>query len=336
MKKNILAWVLLVSLTFAVNAQQDTTIEIVNLDGPGEGFRSNQPVAPVPGNSATTLGQQFLNVFNAAASVWEGRIDSPVTIRVDAALDPLDCNVNSGVLGAAGPINGAIDFPNAPLSNTIFVIAQANSLAGQDLDPVNSDIAAVFNSSIGSPGCLTSLQWWLGIGSPAPQGTISLFDTVLHEIGHGLGFLSLVDSNGARVANFNDAFTVNLFDVNQNRAWPAMTNGQRRASARNNGGLVWNGPNVTSGAGVISNGRTQGRLRMFAPSTFSLGSSVSHWDTVLSPDELMEPFATATSTGCATILALRDMGWRTQDECLPLNASNSVSLSPIIDLLLSE
>jgi len=330
--KEIIIRALLLFSTFIVAQANATTIQIVNLDSAGEGFRSNTPVTPVLGNRGTTLGQQYLNVFEAAARVWEERIDSSVTIRIDAALDPLECSATSGVLGAAGPLNGFIDFRNAPRRNTIYVVAQANSLAGRDLDTRNSDIVATFNSRVGSAGCLTGLRWWLGIGAPAPAGTISLFDTVLHEIAHGLGFLSLVDQNGARLANLNDAYILNLFDVSQNRSWPAMSNSGRRTSSRNNGGLVWNGSSVAAGAGVFTEGRSSGLLRMFAPSTFRQGSSVSHWDVALSPDELMEPFATRTSNACATVLALRDMGWRTQNECVEIFPRIPI-VAPIIMLL---
>lgn len=328
--------ILFVVAIFSASQASSTDIEIVNLDNSGEGFRSELLVAPVPGNRATTLGKQYLNVFNAAASVWEQRIDSPVKIKIDARLDPLSCTARSGTLGAAGPINGFIDFANAPRSNTIYVVAQANSLAGSDLDPDNSDIGATFNSNLGTSGCLTGLSWWLGINSPAPAGTISLFDTVLHEIGHGLGFLSLVNSNGARLANLNDAFMLNLFDVPQNRSWSVLSDGRRKRSARSNGGLVWSGANVASGASVFTGGRTSGRLRMYAPSTFRQGSSVSHWDTTVSPNELMEPFATATSNACATALALKDMGWKTRNECVELFPKRSNTSIPAINSLLLD
>jgi len=308
-----------------------TTITIVNRDGSGEGLNSVARVAPVPGNSATTLGAQYLNVFRAAAEFWEQKIRSSVTIRVDAQLDPLNCSPNSGVLGSAGPLSGFIDFRNAPRRNTIYVVAQANSLAGVDLDPGTSDLSARFNSSVGSASCLTRLSWWLGINSRAPAGTISLFDTVLHEIGHGIGFLSLVDQNGRRLADLNDAYMLNLFDRSQNRAWSTMTNSQRRSSSVNNGGLVWSGDNVRQGAGVFTGGRSGGLLRMYAPRTFSSGSSVSHWDTVLSPDELMEPFATPTSDSCATVLALRDMGWRTMNECVAVRPPVLAPIYLILD-----
>ena len=51
------------------------------------------------------------------------------------------------------------------------------------------------------------------------------------------------------------------------------------------------------------------QLRMFAPNPFQGGSSVSHWDTVVSPNELQEPILTATAEDYATYRLLEDVGW---------------------------
>lgn len=298
------------------------TITVVPTDGPGEGFNSAQAVAAVAGNEATTLGQQYTNVFRAAADYYQQRLNSDVEIRIEASFDDLECDVDSGILGRAGPLNAFVNFQNAPNGGTAYVSALANALAGVDLDPGSNDISATFNSSLnGSESCLRGLRWWLGIDSPAPARTTSLYETVLHEIAHGLGFLTFVDEDGSLLTTqtgrpFNDPFMLNLFDVLQDLRWSQMDDEQRMRSSLNNGQLVWNGAAVGQGAGVFTGGRNgNGQLRLFAPRTFNGGSSVSHWDTAVGPNELMEPFATPTSDSCATLLALRDMGWQTQNEC---------------------
>ena len=183
---------------------------------------------------------------------------------------------------------------------------------------------AVFNSLLdGNSSCLGGTRWWLGINSPAIPGTVSLFDTVAHELGHGLGFATFVDSDGRRISNglssFNDVYMLNLFDLDQNRAWADMSDAQRAASSINTGRVIWSGANVASNAEVFTGGRSNGSLRVYAPNPYESGSSISHWDTTLSPDELMEPFATRVFNACATILALKDMGWRTKNECIDSN-----------------
>lgn len=319
---------------FALNAAA-TTIIIVNNDGQNEGFNSTSAVTPVAGNSATTLGAQYFNVFQAAAEFWETKLDSDVPIRVQAQINPLICNATGAQLGGAGPLNAFLG--EGPNQDVVFTVAQANSLSGEDLDPTRNDVDAVFNGLLdGRTSCLGGVRWWLGIDSPAIPGTVSLYDTVLHEIGHGIGFLTFVNSSGQRLSNgirsFNDTYMLNLFDSDQNRAWANMTNAQRASSSINTGGLVWSGSSVASGAEVFTGGRRNGLLRVYAPNPFEQGSSVSHWDTSLSPDELMEPFATFTSNACATILALNDMGWRTKNECIDGNVRPI--FAPIIPLLL--
>ena len=311
-----------VAAVSATSAAYAATITIVPTDGPGEGFNSAQAVTAVAGNDATTLGQQFTNVFRAAADYYQERLISDVEIRIEASFDDLSCDAESGVLGRAGPLNAFINFENAPNGGTAYVSALANSLAGADLDPGSNDISATFNANInGSDGCLRGTNWWLGINAPAPARTISLYDVVLHEIAHGLGFLTFVDEDGTRLTAqggrpFNDPFMFNLFDVQQDLRWTEMNDEQRMKSSLNNGQLVWSGANVNQGAGVFTAGRNgNGQLRLYAPREFDGGSSVSHWDTAVGPNELMEPFATPSSSSCATLLALRDMGWRTQNEC---------------------
>ena len=87
-------------------AEARATIQIINLDGPGEGFNDTTPVAPVGGNPATTLGAQRLFAFNYAASLWAQQLDSNVTIRIQAAFNPL----RASVLGRARTIQIFRDF----------------------------------------------------------------------------------------------------------------------------------------------------------------------------------------------------------------------------------
>ncbi len=62
---------------------------IVNLNAPGVGFNDPTPVAPVGGNTGTTLGQQRLIAFEHAAQIWSARLDSAVPIRIRAQFTSL-------------------------------------------------------------------------------------------------------------------------------------------------------------------------------------------------------------------------------------------------------
>ena len=139
----------LIVLFCSVSIASATSIDLVNNDDPGEGFSSNAaPFAGQTGNNGSTLGEQRLNVFQAAADYWEAKIESTVPIKIAINFDPLPCNDSGAVLGAAGPNSAFRDFQNAPIANIWYVAAVANSLAGSDLDGMSDDIGATFNSDI--------------------------------------------------------------------------------------------------------------------------------------------------------------------------------------------
>jgi hypothetical protein len=303
----VLALLLLLLGPAGVHAAATIVIQVS--DAAGEGFNDPTAVAPVTGNPGVTLGAQRLNAFLAAAGFWGLFIDSAVTIVVDAAMDPLACQVNGAVLGSAGPNFLYQNFPNAPLPNTWFPDALADALAGADLTAA-PDINATFNSDIDN-SCFGGGVWWYGIGAPPPMvGQPDYFSTVLHEIGHGLGFADLVnEGTGMMFMDDPDVFITFLEDHGLGLTWPTMTNMQRANSAIDSGDLHWVGANVLASTSILSQGVSGGHVRMYAPNPLEPGSSVAHWDTVLFPHELMEPIATDTYSFVLTNQLFRDIGW---------------------------
>ena len=249
-----------VALSTAVSAAE---IVVIPGDAPGTGFFDPTPATPVGGNPGTTLGQQRLNVFQAAADRWGANLNSKVPITVLAFFEPLPCSATSGVLGAAGPISVSRDFTGAEKPNTWYVSALANKLAGVDLDPIpdpfgnDLDIVAFFNSNLGLPGCLEGSGFYLGLDSNNPPNLDNLLSTVLHEFGHGLGFLTLTDeTTGAYFAGFPTIYDHFAFDNTLNKLWTQMTAQERQQSAMNPRQLVWSGERVKSNAdNVLDNAR---------------------------------------------------------------------------------
>ena len=328
-QKGWLRWIKIATLLWCaafLSTATAATIVLNNLDGSNEGFNDNSPPFPnQTNNQGTTLGTQRLAVFQAAADFWGSRLTSDVVIRISANMDPLPCSAFSANLGSAGAIDSFSDFPGAPRANTFYPVALANSLAGEDLTPgsgpINNDIRAVFNVSIdNNTNCLPS-NWWLGINSPAPPGTISLFDSVVHEIAHGLGFASLVNTaTGAKPAGLDDAFSIHLFDAEEDAFWSDMTDAERVSSSTNTGNVVWRGINADTNSNHLDAvSRTDGHIRMFAPNPLQPGSSISHWDTILAPDELMEPIANFNTDTRSTLQLLRDVGWSLITGLVPAN-----------------
>jgi len=311
------------------------TIRVIPSDDAGEGFNDPTPVAPVGGNSGTTLGEQRRIAFEYAAQLWAARLLSPVEIRISATFDPLACNVASTTLGVAGPVSVFRDFAGAPRSNTFYPSPLADSLAGMDLAPNENDIDATFNSVFGTT-CPFPAAWYYGLDGLPPSDDSDFVTVVLHELGHGLGFITFVDvDTGARFQNRDDIFLTNLLDNRTGTTLDAMTNAQRRSALEATGSLVWNGPLVLDESDLLTDGRDQlGRVEMYAPAFAQAGSSASHWSDAVEPIELMMPFFEAPlhDVGLAAP-ALADMGWQLagtsscNGDC---DAGGSVSINEVI------
>ena len=326
LKKPTLGTILLASAIWATIATTSissaATFFVINGDAAGEGFKDPTPALPIAGNTGVTVGQQRLRAFTRAANLWGARLTSPVVIRVFAQFNPLSCTATGAVLGQAGPNGFFRDFPGRPIALTWYPSALANARRGADLDPragqPGADITAQFNSNIGKPGCLTSSGWYYGFTGAPPAGKIDLITVVMHELAHGLGFLSGVNlvtgaKLGAPADPRNDAYMRHLERHGAVPAgYPAMTNVQRVAASKATGLLHWIGPIVQAGSGVLTGGRAGTHVRMFAPNPQQPGSSVSHWDTVVTPNQLMEPSYTGKNQNPALEVRLfRDIGWLT-------------------------
>jgi PA domain len=264
-----LAAVLIAAVAFTpLSAYAAATLTIVNGDPAGVGFNDPTPVLPVGGNPGTTLGQQRLNAFQAAANTWGATLNSTVTIRILATWEALSCTSSSAVLGSAGATEVFRDFPNAPVAGHWYGKSEANKLASVDLDPATADIRARFNVNLGNTGCLDGTYFYLGLDSNH-GANIDLVTVLTHEFGHGLGFQTYTNgSTGAQLSGFPAIWDDFLLDTSTGKVWTNMTNAERVSSALNYGKLVWNGATV--------NGALPGVLQQGSPLlTVSLPASVA-------------------------------------------------------------
>ncbi|UCG50786.1 MAG: choice-of-anchor D domain-containing protein, partial [Candidatus Latescibacterota bacterium] len=305
--------VLAIGVTLAVPSANAANINIINLDGPGEGFNDPTPVSPVGGNPGTTLGQQRLNCFIRAGQIWGAILSSSVTIDIDANMDPLFCNATSAVLGSAGPNTVHRNYAGAPLANTWYVQAEANSHAGVDLSG-SSDGGMTFNSNLnGDPGCLGGLQWYYGFDESPPGGDIDFVTVLVHEMAHVLGFLTLIGSDGSLFYSTHDVYERLMYhDGAVPPDYPSMTNAQRAAGNIGDPNLVFDGfyTNQEAAAIPLTAGVTNGRVRLHGPNPYQSGSSLSHFSTAVFPNQIMEPYYTGPDhTPELDPQLMKDIGW---------------------------
>jgi len=244
------------------------TITIVNGNAAGVGFNDPTPVAPVGGNPGTTLGQQRLNAFQYAASIWGATLDSAAAIRVLSTFEPLSCNATSAVLGSAGPTEIFRDFPGALVPGVWYHAALTNKLYGDVADPSTAEIRARFNSNLGNTGCLTGSPFYLGLDGNAGS-KVNLVEVLLHEFAHGLGFSTVTNgTTGAYLGGYPSIYDTLAYDNTLGKTWVQMTNAERQFSAVNPRQLVWIGANVTAGAPSVLVGGTP-QLQINAPAAIA-------------------------------------------------------------------
>jgi len=116
--------------------------------------------------------------FKYAVDIWASYFESTVPIEIEAHWEPSNIN---GVLGSARPGDYFNAFDGAPDSDLWYPSILADRLAKKDLAPGKPDIVLRFNSNA---------LWHTSIDGMPGRFSYDLSSTVLHEIGHGLGFLS--------------------------------------------------------------------------------------------------------------------------------------------------
>lgn len=316
--------VLLLAALAAVPAFGAATITIVNGNAPGVGFNDPTPAVPVGGNTGTTLGEQRLIAFQAAANTWGANLNSAVEVKILATFEALSCTASSAVLGSAGPTEVWSDMPGAPFPGTWYHFALANKIAGVDLDPATAQIRARFNVNLGQTNCLTGTFWYLGLDNNHGNN-IDLVTVLLHEFAHGLGFSTVTSgTTGAFLGGLPSAYDHYAYDATAGKTWFDMaTNAERAASAINPRKLAWNGPTVMTAMPLVLSQGTP-LLNVTAPAkvagAYQVGTA-SFGPQLSSPGvsgELMPVVDTAPNLGLA---------------CNPLSAANALAVNGKVALV---
>ncbi|MCD8540793.1 MAG: zinc-dependent metalloprotease, partial [Leadbetterella sp.] len=214
--------------------------------------------------------------------------------------------LGASTLGSATSPDFLIGFNGAKYVNTYYPLALAEKLAGQPLNSdAEGDIYCWFNSSI---------SWHYGEPDDIPSGTFDFTTVVLHELGHGLGFISSMSTTG-QTGNYGFGtpykLVYDIFVENESGANLVDT-----TTFKNNSQPLFQ--QLTGNALYFEEGTGAARPRLFAPSPFRPSSSIAHLNDSSYPSG--DPNSLMTSTartmevkhdpGPLVLSALYKMGWK--------------------------
>ncbi len=263
--------------------------------------------------------------FQFAVDIWDMLLDSDAKIVVDANFSDL----NSGVLGAAAPTALYANFSDRVDPNIEFAAPLAEKIAGHSLNKTAADLRCSFNSST---------NWFYDFNNvhEIAANQYDFTSVVLHELGHGLGFLSsntFASTAGIGFIGAEAPLTTDIFSL-------LLENGGGVNLALNfedgstDLGRVLTSRDVYLHSHTVPNDPLP---KIFAPAPWSSGSSLSHLDesSFNITDPLMTPSIGSMEVihdpGVALTL-MNDMGWRSSfiehrahnqelmDEPLPISA----------------
>ena len=241
--------------------------------------------------------------FNAAAAIWANKVKSTVPIKIRACWSDLGSEY---ILGYSGGQLSYRNFTHAPKTDVMYQSSLANSIAGSDLGPADFDMNITYNKYF---------DWYFGTDGNPPAGQYDLVSVAAHEMAHGLNFSGTVQYSGGTGSYGRGTPYPNIYDTfMENGAGKALTTFANPSTALGSlltsNDLWFKGSNATAG-----NGGT--KVKMYAPSSWSSGSSYSHLDynTFRGTTNSMMVYAVAAGAsnhdpGPVTSGLLKDLGWQ--------------------------
>jgi hypothetical protein len=273
------------------------------------------------GDTCLTWPADAQTAFNYAASTWGTLINSSVPITIDACWATL----GSGILGHSAADSFYRNFSGAPAATTWYPVALANALSGNDLNGATTEIHIAFSNN--------GIPWYFGTDGHPPMSQYDFVTVVLHEIGHGLGFAgSMQVSGGLGSWGWNTGSPVTYDRFTENGSSQSLLNtglfpnpSAALANQLTSNDVYFNGINAK-----FANGGN--RPKLYAPSTWTLGSSYAHLDIIY--DGTANALMTYSlnngeaihDPGPITLGMFEDMGWPQQQ---PANTPTSTSTATV-------
>lgn len=214
----------------------------------------------------------FIVNFNTVPTVARGAVQAAIDVWSENFSSTVPVNVNVswgrassyGILAAASAKNNFANFPNAPDKTLYYAAALANALAGKDIDPTAPELEITITSDA---------PWYYGTDGKCPPRSYDLESVILHEMGHGLGFIS---------GNYYDQYSGygRIDQPTPFDAYAQLPDGRRLADMPSpsietgkalTSPLYWSGENAIKANNGI-------KPPLYAPSIYEPGSSISHLD----------------------------------------------------------
>jgi hypothetical protein len=164
-----------------------------------------QTVSTFSFNINGTAPAGLSNALNFAAQRWTNYLTITVPVKVNIFF------VNSASLpfSAITLANGRTNFAGAPVSNFIYPSSLANQLAAAELNAGEFDMDIYVN---------LATNYYFGTGKPAANQS-DFISTIMHEIGHGLGFYSSGYVNSSNIGSFGNVPASALFPLATSFPW---------------------------------------------------------------------------------------------------------------------
>lgn len=218
------------------------------------------PANPMPANARA--------VVERAVADWASNLETG-----SGLVEVLVSWVNTGspnILASAGPTQFFLGNPGSALPDDSFTPAPlANVLVGGDIQPTAPEIEVTVNADF---------NWYIGTTGNPTGSQFDLYTVMLHELGHGFGFVGSGAGPTGGSPTLNDppfGFDTHVFAGNG----PLLDNPDPNAQL--------------TGDNLFFNLPTPPRYKLFAPATWQQGSSYSHFDEATyggsDPGTLMTP-----------------------------------------------
>ena len=187
----------------------------------------------------------------------------PTSYAGEAIIIDADWQDIKGLAGTLSRLDKDFDtIPWLPSQeHTFYPSALANYLHGSDLSPGVAEMTITFDNS--------GPSWYFGTDGNPGNDKYDFVTIAMHEIMHGLGFWEEVDSDGNYPKGFPSIYDRFLAEYG-GEALVDLTPDERKDAIRSDN-LYWDGVYA-----VAANGGEP--VKLFAPSQYIPGSSVSHLD----------------------------------------------------------